>query len=167
MTWRRRSSGPPGTSPLPWGQQLGDLLTAVRERVAATPGYPLEVAGYANAVETAWMDEPTSWGFRIECQEFGRASASTHDRLAYDANCQEWGARLAAAVAELAAALAAAGDRDLAEWAAAFAGQTETVGEQAAGVPPSGKNWEWPDWLGPLAALAAVWFASDLASKWR
>jgi len=167
MSWRRRASGPPSTSALPWGRQLGDLLTAVRDRVASTPGYPLGVAAHANAVESAWMDEPTSYGFRIECQEYGRAAASTHDRLAYDANCREWGARLAAAVAELAAALAAAGDRDLAEWAAAFADQTETVGEQAAGVAPSGENWEWPDWLGPLAALAAVWFASDLASKWR
>jgi len=148
-----------------WADQIGDLLSAVRTRVAETPGYPLEVAVQANAVEAAWANEPTSYGWRVRCQEYGRASATTNQRLKYDANCGSWGARVSAEINGLTDVLLAAGDTGLAEWAASMNDRVLTAGEQAGAVPPSPDNFEWPWWLkwglGVIAAreLLGVWGA--------
>ena len=129
-----------------WNDQIGELLATVRQTITDTPGYRLQVAIAANDLEAAWADEPTSWGWRIPCQDYGKANASTHDRLAYDANCTEWESRVSAALNALTDELLLAESPGLAEYAAAMNDRVLTSGEQAKLIPPSKDNFELPPW---------------------
>jgi len=129
-----------------WHDQINELLATVRQTIIDTPGYRLEVAIAANELEAAWANEPDSWGWRIPCQDYGKASASTQDRLAYAANCTEWANGVSYRLNHLTDELLLAGSDGLAEYAAAMNDRVLTSGEQAKSIPPSRENFELPPW---------------------
>jgi hypothetical protein len=141
-----------------WHDQITELLATVRRTITETPGYRLQVAIAANDLEAAWADEPTSWGWRIPCQDYGKANASTHDRLAYGASCTEWEMRVSGALNALTDELLLAGSDGLAEYAAAMNDRVLTSGEQAAAIEPTwGDAWqELPPWARWMIGLVAA-----------
>ena len=141
-----------------WNDQIGDLLATVRQTITETTGYRLQVAVAANELEAAWANEPKSWGWRIPCQELGKANASLHDRLEYGTACGEWEAEVSFHLNHLVDELLLAGSDGLAEYAAAMNDRVLTSGEQAAAIEPTwGDAWqELPPWARWMIGLVAA-----------
>jgi hypothetical protein len=91
-----------------------------------------------------------------DCKEWGRATAGAVDRASYRLFCQEWAAGLEQAQVDLEAALAGAGDLELAETVSAARDQTETALEQAEEVTDVSVGGLWSNTPGGLKAALGI-----------
>ena len=138
---------------------------AIQEIEQAEQSRDLYIRAAAQDARAALLDSPLVLPWLDTCPELAAPDAGTFQRLAYDASCAAWEARLRASLALLAEALQGAGESGAAETLRALSDQAATMGEQAGAVAPTRENFEWPWWLkwglGVIAAreLLGLWGA--------
>jgi len=140
-----------------FADQAKELIARARE------GGDLYVLAAAQQAE-ALLDEGPWQIWPHSCADFGAAGADTVQRILYARHCGPWELKMRAALGELAAELAEAGDASGAEVAGSLADQAETMGDQAEAVLPGPANVVIPSWIKWAVGIIA---ARELLNAWE